>query len=97
MLVEIERGFTPPELAKLMGIQSMKIIGWIRSGELRAINLATKRGGRSRWRIKAADWAAFEEARTAKPPTRPMRRPRRSNPPVKNYFPDDPISAKASL
>ena len=37
---------TPPQLAAEWGIDTHKIIGWIRSGELRAINVATTRTGR---------------------------------------------------
>ena len=72
----IERDFTPPQLAKLKGIESEKILAWIRSGELRAVNLATRPTGRPRWRIKVEDWLAFEERRAAKSPTKVSRRPR---------------------
>jgi hypothetical protein len=86
MLVEIERDFTPPELARLKGIEPEKILVWIRSGELRAVNYATRPTGRPRWRIKAEDWLAFEERRAARPPAKVSRRPRRSTPHVTEFF-----------
>src|SRR5437660_5835359 len=39
---------TPPEVAKMWGITPEKVIAFIRSGELRAINVATRLGGRPR-------------------------------------------------
>ncbi len=35
---------TPPEVAKAWGISPEKVLAWIRSGELRAVNVATKLG-----------------------------------------------------
>jgi excisionase family DNA binding protein len=44
--------YTPPDIAKLLGIDSSKVIAWINRGELRAVNVAeSKDGKRSRWRI----------------------------------------------
>ena len=74
---ELDRDLSPPQLARIKGIESEKILAWIRSGELRAINLAfNPRGQRARWRIKVSDWLAFEERRAAKSPTKVSRRPR---------------------
>jgi len=42
---------TPPQVAKLLAVKHDKILSWIRTGELRAINLAARQGGRPRWRI----------------------------------------------
>jgi len=55
---------TPPELAALWGIAADKILGWIRAGELRAVNAATSGGGRPRWLIDIADIKAFEANRS---------------------------------
>jgi excisionase family DNA binding protein len=63
---------TPPQLAKQLGVQAEKVLGWIRAGELRAVNVAERASRRPRWRISAE---AFEEflrrreavLRTAKP------------------------------
>ena len=37
---------TPPQVADLYGVDVHKILVWIRSGELGALNLAAKPGGR---------------------------------------------------
>jgi hypothetical protein len=58
---------TPPQLAKLWGCSVQKIIWFIRSGELRAITLATSRSGRPRYAIDLDDIAAFERARQVVP------------------------------
>jgi hypothetical protein len=71
---------TPPELARQWGIDPHKVIAWVRSGELRAIDVATHRGGRPRYLIDLADVAAFEEARLVAPPTRVLRRRRTVRP-----------------
>src|SRR5262249_51267040 len=56
--------FTPPELGELWGVSADKILGWIRDGSLRAVNIAARLGGRPRWMIDAADVASFEAARS---------------------------------
>lgn len=77
---------TPPQLAKRYGCKPEKILAWIRSGELQALNLATTRGGRPRWRITPEAIAAFERSRTATPPPPVVRRRRRTDPHVTQYF-----------
>jgi len=76
---------TPPELAKLWGIDVQKVLHWIRSGELRAINAATDRNGRPRYLIDISDIAIFETARAVTPPT-PRARRRRTDPDVIEFF-----------
>ncbi len=56
---------TPPQVAEMYGVQAGKVIAWIRNGELRAINLATRPRGRPRWRIDRRDLEAFEAGRAA--------------------------------
>lgn len=56
---------TPPELASRWGIGTDKVLSWIRSGELRAIDASTRRGRRPRYLIDEADVVAFELAREA--------------------------------
>jgi excisionase family DNA binding protein len=58
---------TPPEVARLWGVSPDKVLAWIAGGELRAVNAATRPGGRPRWLIDRADLAAFEAARAARP------------------------------
>jgi excisionase family DNA binding protein len=54
---------TPPAVGRLLGCGSDKVLNLIRTGELRASNLA---GGsqRPRWKINPADLQAFLERRS---------------------------------
>ena len=76
---------TPPELAKSWGIDVAKVLHWIKAGELRAINAATDRNGRSRYLIDVIDVQVFEAGRTVQPPTPRIRR-RRADPSVIQFF-----------
>jgi transposase len=76
---------TPPAVAERYGVDVHKIIGWIRRGELRAIDVATTTGGRPRYRISPADLAQFEAARSATPQPK-ITRCRRKNPQVTEFF-----------
>lgn len=60
------RPHTVPALARTYGIGQGKVLGWIASGELRAINCAAKDGGHPRWRILPEDLAAFESRRASR-------------------------------
>lgn len=70
------RKLSPREVAALFGISPDKVLAWIHSGELQAVNVATRPGGRPRWRIDQADLMAFEQRRAATPPA-PICRVRR--------------------
>ncbi len=76
---------TPPQLAKDYGVNPDKVLAWIHSGELRAVNVAAKPNGRPRWRIKAEDLEAFELRRSAVP-TKTTRRRRRASPGIIEFF-----------
>jgi len=76
---------SPPELAKLWGVDPAKILTWIRRGELKAINVATDRNGRVRYAIDVADIAVFEASRAVQPPVPRVRR-RKVDPNVINFF-----------
>lgn len=57
--------YTPPEFAAEIRVSPEKIIYWILAGELKASNVATRAtGGRPRYRIAAADAAAFLRRRS---------------------------------
>jgi len=73
------RFLTPPQIAERFGVSADKVLAWIHSGELRAVNVAEQLGGqRPRWRVSIADLLAFEERRAAVPP--PARMQRRKQP-----------------
>ena len=81
----VNASITPPELAKRYGVSPDKVLGWIRNGELRAINVATKPGGRPRWRISESDIELFEVRRAAVT-TKTTRRRRRPAAGVIEFF-----------
>ena len=58
---------TPPQVARRFGISPDKVVRWIRAGELRGVNIATKANGRPRYVVDEADLAVFEQGRTAQP------------------------------
>jgi excisionase family DNA binding protein len=64
---------TPPEVARLWGVSHDKVLAWIRSGELRAIDVATKRDGRPQYRIDIEELNAFEQRRMVRPSSPPRR------------------------
>jgi len=70
------RKFTPNEVARMWGVAPEKIIGFIRAGELNAIDVS--RGNRRpRFLIDVDDLRAFERRRADCPqpqPTQPRRR-----------------------
>jgi hypothetical protein len=82
---------TPPEVARERGIGVAKVLGWIRSGELEAVNLAATPHGPPRWRVSRAALAAFDAARGNRTSdvrgggtARRSRRPRRDT--VEEFF-----------
>ena len=79
---------TPTDVATQLGLAKPDAVFlWIRSGEITAINVATKPGGRPTWRISSADLQFFLEARRAKPAAPVTRRqPKRKLEGVTTYF-----------
>ena len=70
---------TPPAVAERFAVDTHKVLGWIKRGELRAIDVATSTGGRPRYRISPSDLALFEASRSATPQPK-VSRIRRKNP-----------------
>lgn len=70
---------TPPVAAARLGISLDKIHRFIHSGELRAVDLSGRRGGRPRYVIMQVDLDAFIASRAVVPATPCARRPRRSD------------------
>jgi hypothetical protein len=68
---------TPPQLARKWKVGVQKILAWIHSGELRAVNLATRPGGRPRYRICPEDVELFEQARSVSPTPKVARSPKK--------------------
>lgn len=65
---------TPPEFAKRYRVDVGQVHTWIRSGELVAVNLAAKIGGRPRWKIAESAIQEFILRRQSRPPAPAQRR-----------------------
>jgi excisionase family DNA binding protein len=75
-----EPALTPPQVAKLLGVDPATVIGWIRSGELRAYNVGSRRSMRPSYRIDPDALEQFKKLRQViPPPPRTARRKRRDN------------------
>ena len=71
----MSRKLTPPAVASIYGVKPDTVLAWIRAGELRAIDVSSRRSSRPRFRIDEDDLREFEAKRAAVPP--PKRTPRR--------------------
>jgi len=74
--VTTRRFLSPAQVAEPLGIDVRRVLGWIKSGELRACNVGTRPDARKpRWRIAQCDLDLFLLRRTASPiPATPRRR-----------------------
>ncbi len=82
-----KRGITVADIAARYRVGEDKVRGWIRRGELAAINTGTVLCGRPRYVVTPEALAKFEARRSAAPPPKP-RRPQRTPPGYINYLPD---------
>jgi hypothetical protein len=73
-------------VAELYAVKAETVIGWIRSGELRAVDVSRRGSKRPRFRVDPADLLAFENQRLAKPPSRPNARRRKKDTQVIEFF-----------
>ena len=72
------------QVAEKLGIRTHAVTSLIRSGELRAVDVSLKPGGRPRWRVLPDDLEGFLARRTHR--TAGPRRRRRKPTNVKQYF-----------
>jgi excisionase family DNA binding protein len=73
--------YTPPQVAKQMGVNADKVLNWIRSGELEAFNAAARPDSqRPRYRVTDEALQAFIKRRTVV--QRPKVFRRRKKPPT---------------
>jgi predicted site-specific integrase-resolvase len=75
-----------PQYAEESGVTQNTVLAWIRSGELQAINVARKPGGRPSWRISREAIERFEAARAATPTPVTTRTRRRKSPEVIEFY-----------
>jgi Helix-turn-helix domain len=70
--------YTVQDIQRRYSVTVHTVLGWIRSGELRAVNVGRRPGARKpRWRITQAALEAFELARTPTPAPPRARRKKR--------------------
>jgi excisionase family DNA binding protein len=81
------RGLTVPEVARVLRVGEDKVRGWIRRGEIRAINTAAVLSGKPRWVITTEALREFERRRTTTAPSKNSR-PRRNRVGETDYYPE---------
>jgi transposase len=77
---------TVPQFAEELGVSQHSILLWISRGELAAVDVSRKRGGRPSWRISREAIERFEAARSAQPRPTPTRTRRRRDPAVTEFY-----------
>ena len=77
--------FGVKDLCERFAIGEHTILGWIKRGELKAINVSRKQGGRPKWRITEEALAAFEQLRTPTPTPSQTRRKKQSTNVIEFY------------
>ena len=77
--------WTPSEVAKRLRVSPDKVRSWIRTGELRAIDVSSVGSQRKRFLVDLDDLVVFEEAR-AVVGARSRRRTRRRVTGVREFF-----------
>jgi hypothetical protein len=81
-------GLTVPQFARRYQVSPDKIRAWIRKGELRAVNVASRRFGRPRLIITPVALAEFERGRQAEVPDAPKARRKRVPKGTIDFLPD---------
>jgi hypothetical protein len=79
-------GLTVREVARRYRVSPDKVRGWIKRGELTAINTAAALSHKPRWVITIDALTAFERRRTSAPPQPAPRRRRPAG--QTDYYPD---------
>ena len=82
----VERASTVKQIAERFGVGEHTVLAWLKSGELRAINVGrTAAKLKPRWRITQEALAEFELRRQAEPPLPRTRRKKRSTGVIEFY------------
>ena len=72
--VKLSATFRVRDIAERFGVDRAKVLAWIGRGELRAVNVADKIGGRPRYRVTLDAILAFEAALSTVPLPKVSRR-----------------------
>lgn len=76
---------TVPEIATALKVKQARVLAWIHTGTLLAVDLNAGLGKPS-WRVRADDFDAFLAGRTVYPKAPSNRGRRRTNPSVIEFF-----------
>lgn len=85
-MITHRKKLTPPQVARLWGVSVDKVLTWIRSGELIAINASTSGSGRPRYLVDISALEAFERRRQVVAQKRIPRRRRDLRRKIKQFF-----------
>jgi hypothetical protein len=91
MTPETQTGWVIRQLAARWHVGQSKILAWIHSGQLRAVNVAANLSGRPRWVVLPDALVEFERRRAGGPPPKPQRRRRRQV--LVDFYSDTPPAA----
>lgn len=75
--MSVPQFLTVAQVADRLGVAPGKVLGWVGSGELSAIDTSAARNQRPRWRIDPAEFERFLAGRRSTPPAKPARQNRR--------------------
>jgi excisionase family DNA binding protein len=64
---------SPPQVAKMLGVKGDTVRHWIHSGQLPAVNVAKKEGGRPQFAVTPAGLDIFATRRSTRPPVKQKR------------------------
>ncbi len=70
----VREWITPPMIAAEVGGHPETVIGWIRSGELPAVDFSRRGSLKPRFRVKREDFDAFLRRRSVVAPSKPAPR-----------------------
>jgi len=79
----------PVELANEIGASVETVRTWISDGQLRAVNAASAKSSRPRWRINQSAWLAFARQRANLNSPIPQSRRRAKEVDLSDFFGDD--------
>ena len=71
---QLPRFLTTSQAAEMLAVAPDKIVDWIHSGQLRGVDVATRRGSKARWRIALSDLESFIANRSISPTPKVIRR-----------------------
>jgi transposase len=82
-----ERALSPKEISQRYGVDVHTVLGWIKSGELDAVNVGRSPGKKKpRWKSLPEHLASFELRRLSSPPPQRTRRRKQATPNVIEFY-----------